>query len=116
MRYFRNEVQFNDDQHEKAWLIKVTVNCSKTLLTSHWFKRTTSLDENLTFESSYKSELFYAVIGLPQKYRIVVHLYYYENYSIKEISKTLDLKESTIQSQLMRARKMIKKVLKGDDV
>lgn len=63
------------------------------------------------FDTEEKSELYYAVMELPQKYRSVVHLYYYEDYSVKEISEILDIKETTIQTRLMRARKMLKQQL-----
>lgn len=59
------------------------------------------------------SALFEAVVSLPEKYRSVVHLYYYEDYSIKEIAQILQKKETTIQTRLMRARKMLKQQLKG---
>lgn len=69
------------------------------------------LDDQISFENKEESDLFYTVLDLPKKYRIVIHLYYYEDYSIKEISKILDIKETTIQTQLQRAREMIKKKL-----
>lgn len=75
----------------------------------------TSLEE-LPFEPSFSteehSELFYAVQGLPVKYREVMHLYYYEEYSIKEIAVLLHLSETAIQTRLMRARKKLKQQLK----
>ena len=61
-----------------------------------------------------KSEVFYAVMELPVKYRTVVHLYYYEDYSVKEISKILKLKEATVKTQLRRARELLKQKLKGE--
>jgi RNA polymerase sigma-70 factor (ECF subfamily) len=109
--------QFNGDSHIKKWLIKVAVNECKTMLLSPWRKRISSLTEkeqNIGFSSSEKSELFYAVVSLPKKYRLVVHLYYYEDYSIKEISQILKLKETTIQTQLSRAREKLNKILKEE--
>lgn len=114
LRYFRNSLVFQDKNHEKAWFIRVTINCSKKLLTSAWFKKTSPLEDNIKFETKEKSDLFYAVLSLPVKYRIIVHLYYYEDYSVKEISQITGRKQSTIQSQLMRARGKLKEALEGD--
>jgi len=61
-----------------------------------------------------KSQVFIAVMELPEKYRVLVHLFYYEDYSVKEISKILDRKESTIKTQLYRARQLLKRKLKGE--
>ncbi len=115
LRYFKANPEFKDHNHEKAWFLRVTINCSKKLLTSSWFKRTVPMDENISFNLEEKSKMFYAVMALPKKYSVVVHLYYYEDYSIKEISDITGLKETTIQSQLMRGRNMLKEALKGED-
>lgn len=114
LRYFRNNPVFKDKNHEKAWFIRVTINCSKKLLTSAWLKKTSPLEDNIKFETKEKSDLFYAILSLPAKYRIIVHLYYYEDYSIKEIVQITGRKQPTIQSQLMRARAKLKEALKGD--
>ena len=64
-------------------------------------------------ETDEGSALFEAVASLPEKYRSVVHLYYYEDYSVKEIAQILQKKETTIQTRLMRARKKLEQQLKG---
>lgn len=115
LRYFKANPEFKDYNHEKAWFIRVTINCSKKLLTSSWFKRVVPIDENIRFDLEEKSKMFYAVMTLPKKYSVVVHLYYYEDYSIKEISGITGIKETTIQSQLMRGRNMLKEILEGED-
>ena len=71
-------------------------------------------DTEFSFEDDNKLMLYDAVMGLDSKYRIVVHLYYYEGYSIKEIAEILHIKETTIQTRLMRARAKIKSKVKGD--
>ena len=111
--------EFADGEHEKRWLIRVTVNESKNMCTSFWHKRIVSLEESksdaeFSFENDEESELYDAVMSLGEKYRIVVHLYYYEQYSIKEIADILKIKETTIQTRLMRARAKIKSMVKGD--
>ncbi len=112
LKYFTSKKNFNDDEHVKAWLIRVTINACKKLHISSWRKKTVPLDENLPFEDKEPSELFNTVMNLPKIYRIVVHLYYYEGFSIQEISSILKVKEGTIKVRLMRARSMLKNKLK----
>ena len=110
---------FTDEEHIKRWLIRVVINESKNMCTSFWHKRIISWDESVSdaefsFEDEKTSTLYDAVMNLNSKYRIVVQLYYYEGYSIKEISQILHIKETTIQTRLMRARAQLKNKLKGD--
>ena len=118
LRFLRSNIPFNDDEHCKAWLIRTTINCSKNLLTSAWFRKTVFLEDGLENYANVagkgKSNVFYAVLELPVKYRVVVHLYYYEDFSVAEISTMLNRKESTVKTQLYRARELLKKNLKGD--
>lgn len=114
IRYLKNHEKIEDENHLKAWLIRVTINYSTTLLTSSWFKRTVPLNEDLTFSTPEKSQVYYATMDLPSKYRTVIYLFYYEDLSISEISKILNIKESTIKSQLCRGRDILRNVLKGD--
>ncbi|MFQ7000672.1 MAG: RNA polymerase sigma factor [Clostridium sp.] len=115
LRYMKNKKEFKDEEHKKAWLIKTTINCSKTLLTSAWFRKTTSLEDNIVEELKEKSEVYYALLKLSKKYRTVIHLFYYEDMSIAEISSLLNIKESTIKSQLNRARNKLKEILKEEE-
>lgn len=115
LRYMKNKKEFKDEEHKKAWLIKTTINCSKTLLTSAWFRKTTSLEDNIVEELKEKSEVYYALLKLSKKYRTVIHLFYYEDMSILEISSLLNVKESTIKSQLNRARNKLKEILKEEE-
>ena len=105
--------KFESEEHEKAWLIRVTINCSKTLLNSSFKRHRAELDENLSFETPERHDIYYAVLKLPIKYRTVVHLYYYENYNIKEISKITNSNENTVKTRLSRARKQLEKEVKG---
>ena len=89
-------------------------NCSKTLLSSAWFRKTSPLEDTLTTELEEKSEVYYAVMDLPVKYRTVIHLYYYEDLSVSQISGLLKTKETTVKSQLHRARSLLKETLKGE--
>lgn len=113
-RLLNKNPEFESEEHKKAWLIRVTVNCSSKLLTSAWFKKTVPLEEELKFESSEKSDVYYSVLELPLKYRTVIHLFYYEDLSIAQISDILSINQSTIKSQLLRARELLRIKLKGD--
>jgi RNA polymerase sigma-70 factor (ECF subfamily) len=114
LRYFRKRPVFDSLSHEKAWFIRVTINCCKKLLLSSWFKKILPLEDNMTFETPEESDLFYAVMELPLKYRIVVHLYYYEDYKIRDIARLTSQKETTVATQLQRARQLLKNKLLED--
>lgn len=113
LRLAKKMPEFESEEQKKAWLIRVTINCSKTLLNSNFIKHRAELDENLSFETPERHDIYYAVLELPVKYRTVVHLYYYENYSIKEISKLLNTNENTVKTRLSRARKQLENEVKG---
>lgn len=115
LRYVRKNPKFNDEEHRKAWLIKVTVNCSKTLMSSMWYSKTQELDEALAIEDENDINLYYELQKLPAKYREVVHLFYYEDMSVEQISNVLGRKCSTVRTQLTRARAMLKDFMKEDD-
>lgn len=113
LRYLKSEKNFESDEHVKAWLIRVTINCSHNIFTDSWAKKTVPLSEDLVFNTEEKSDVYYAAMELPQKYRTVIHLFYYEDFSIAQIAQCLKTKESTIKSQLSRARDMLRNKLKG---
>ena len=115
IKFIKCNVNFESDDHIKAWLIRVTINLSKNLLTSAWFKRTTTLEENIVVTLKEDSEVYKYVLDLPNKYRTVIHLFYYEDMSTASISEVLNIKESTVRSQLHRARNMLKEKMKGDE-
>ena len=118
LRFLKSNIPFSDNEHCKAWLIRITINYSKNLLTSAWFRKTVFMEDGLENYANVaeqgKSDVFYAVLELPVKYRVVVHLYYYEDFSVAEISTMLNRKESTVKTQLYRARELLKKKLQGD--
>ena len=111
LRYFRKSPVFENAEHEKAWLILVTVNCIKSVLMSPWRKHEVELDDSIHYEDKYESDLFRAVMQLPAKYRIVIELYYYEGYKLKEIAQILKRKETTVRQQIARAREQLRKSL-----
>lgn len=116
IKYLQTDTEFESEEHKKAWLIRVTINRCKSLLVSPWFQRTVPLDESLPFVDEEGSELFHAVMALPKKYRIVIHLHYYAGYSTKEIANALSLRESAVRVRLLRAREKLKATLGKDGV
>lgn len=114
LRYIGKKPQFETEEHRKAWFIRVTVNCCKKLWASSWLRKTEPLDETITFEMQEGTDLHHELLKLPMKYRTVIHLFYYEDMSIEEISKCLNQGPSTIRTQLTRARYKLKEYLKED--
>lgn len=117
MKLLEKENRFEDDNHARKWLIRVAVNECNSLWRSPWKRHTTSLEEltqESVFSSPEKSDLYYAVKGLPPKYRQIVHLYYFEDYSTKEIAKIMNLTETAVQTRLLRARQKLREKLKED--
>ena len=115
LRLIKCKDQIQNDQHLKALLIRITINCSKSMLGSSWFKRTEPLSENLSVSDEY-SDTLDAVLRLPVKYRTVIHLHYYMGYSVDEVAGILKSNPSTVKSQLHRARKLLKIDLEGEKV
>ena len=117
--YFKVKPQFNDEEHRKAWLIRTTINCSLRVVESTYRKRTVPMDEmeegSFQFESKEENAVYLALQELPEKYRIVLQLFYFEDMSVESISKALDIKAGTVQVQLMRGREMMKTKLKEED-
>ena len=111
-RYFKKRPSFSSIEHEKAWIIRVTINCSKSTLGSFWNKRVVPLDESLTVEQPEIQEVYESVMQLPLKYRTVIFLHYYEGYSVSDIAKATKTKENTVKSQLFRARTLLKERLR----
>ena len=99
----------------KAWLIRVAINESKDLLKSVWYKKRTELDESLVVPEYEDLGLYEYVKKLKPKYRTVIYLYYYEDFSIKEISEILKISQSTITTQLQRAREQLKEKIQMEE-
>ena len=102
-------LRFESQEHCKAWLFRVAINQSKNLFSSAWFRHRAALTEEITFSQENYRDSYFAVQALPEKYRTVIHLYYYEDYSIKEISQLLGKKENTVKSLLKRGREQLRK-------
>ena len=116
LRYVRKNPSFETEEHQKAWLIRVTVNCAKKHQSSAWRRKTVPLDGELTFLQPEDIGLAELVSKLPEKYRSVIHLYYYEGYSSDEIGQILITRPSTVRTQLVRARRMLGELLEGEQI
>ena len=114
VRLITKKPEFSGSEHEKAWLIRVTVNISRNMLKSA-ARLSAPLDENLASpEPESPGELLDAVMKLPERYGTVMHLYYYEGYSIKEISDILRLPAATVGTRLARGRTLLRISLEGE--
>ena len=116
LRLFRTEKEFASGEHIKAWLIRVTINVAKSMYTSFWHKNRVAYEEymdEIAFADEADRDLMEVVLSLPEKYRIIVHLYYYEGYKTREIAEILQLSENTVKTRLVQSRKILKKKLEG---
>jgi RNA polymerase sigma-70 factor (ECF subfamily) len=106
---------FKDAEHQKAWLIRVITNHCKTLLGRGWRKREVKLEsaEPIAVDSPENLALLQLVMAMPMKYKTVIHLYYYEDYPIQEISKILQISQSAVKMRLQRGRQLLKLELEG---
>lgn len=122
LRYIKADKEYSSEEHRKAWLIRATINRTKSFHTSSWNKHRsagemteaeTGAEDSLIRAIETKSDVYGAVMQLPQKYRTVIHLFYYEDMSIEQIGKAVGSPVNTVKSQLSRARGMLKELLEG---
>ena len=114
LAYHTTEKQFDSEQHIRAWLIRVAINKAKNISMSFFRRSSASLEDyidSLLFETPETKNLLEEVLKLPEKYRIVIHLFYYEDYSVKEMAEILHTSESNVKVRLSRGRKLLKKSL-----
>lgn len=112
--YIRKEL-FESEEHLRHWLIRVTVNVCRDVLKNPWRKRRVPLSSipEPMFERQEQLELYQEVLSLPEKYRVVLVLFYYEELSTKDIAEILNLRQSAVTTRLSRARGLLKQRLKG---
>lgn len=118
LKYVLYSGAFENEEHEKAWLIRVTLNACKDFMKSFFRSRTVPLDEieELTADvPEDHSDVLEAVLSLPVKYKTVVYLYFYEQYSAVEISNLLEKNVNTVYTLLARAKTMLKERLGGEE-
>ena len=114
LRYHRAAPAFTGEEHRKAWLLRVTVNCARSLAASPWRRRAVPLEDAYAYTDPEASGLDEALARLPARYRAVLHLFYFEGYATEEIARILNLRPSTVRAQLTRARQRLAQILKED--
>ncbi len=116
LKYVLSSISFENDEHEKAWFIRVTINACKDLLKSFFRSHIVSLDDvmeqSVELPPDYR-EVWEAVFSLPQKYRDVVYLHYFEDYTAPQISRIIGKNVNTIYTLLTRSKQMLRKKLGG---
>lgn len=113
LTYLRKAPRFANSQKEKSWIMTVTANRCRDMLRAK-YREELPLTEDLSYLPQEESEVLQAVLGLEEIYRVPIHLYYYEGYSLKEIGKVLRLPVGTVGSRLSRGREILKQQLGGD--
>ena len=111
LRYLTKAPAFTSEDHRKAWLLRVAVNCANRFHTAPWRKRTEPLSEALSVPAPEGEDLWEELRRLPERDRTVLHLYYYEDMTTEEIAQMLGRNPATVRSQLLRARAKLKKLL-----
>ena len=113
LKYLTAQPHFDSPEHEKAWIIRTTINACKDHVRSAYFRRTVSLEEAASVAAPVVPEttLLPALLSLPEKYRICIYLYYYEDYTGKEIAAILGKSEAAVSQYLSRGRQKLRKLL-----
>ncbi len=117
LQYHCSDKEFESEEHIRAWLLRVVINKAKNTVRSFWNRSKTPLEEiteTPVFESREDEALFESVMQLPEMYRIVIHLFYYEDCTVKQISEIMSVSESNVKVRLLRARLMLKDLLQED--
>lgn len=122
-RYLKARPVFDSENHEKAWFIRVVINICYDIQKSAWFSKTVAFDEVPEWEMKHfklpfieEDETLWHVMELPVGYRNPLYLFYYEDYSIKEIARIMELEEGTVKTRLRRGRELIKeRILYGTE-
>ncbi|HBT94611.1 MAG TPA: RNA polymerase subunit sigma-24 [Coriobacteriia bacterium] len=128
LTYHRKSPVFADPERRKAWLITTTLNCAKQNTMSSWRRKVVPIREDIVdetpgddlvghdfrFRTDEQDQLFRALRELPEKYRTVLHLFYFEDLSIADMATILNIETGTIRVQLSRARASMREKLKGD--
>lgn len=118
LKLFKSPITFENDRHLRGWLIRVAVNECKSVFRAPW-RQMESIDDyasQLAMPSPKHSELFSLVMAMPEKYRAILYLFYYEGYSTGEIGKLLGIPPATVRTRLARGRKYLKKIFVEEEM
>ena len=112
MRLYTCDKEFESDEHIKAWLLRVVVNLSRNHVRDNRRIVLTELTETIPApDSTGRQDVLEAVLALPEKYRTPIHLFYYEEYAVREIAEILDMTEGAVKTRLRRGRNLLEKTL-----
>ena len=114
LRYHRSAPKFESEIHEKAWLLRVTANRARSLISSPWRRRSIPLEDVYTCSGPEELTIAESLAALPPKDRALLHLYYYEGYRTEELARILSRNPATVRSQLTRARQKLARLLKEE--
>jgi len=106
---------FADEEHQKRWLLQVAANLCRNQLRGFWRKRVTQLEDTIPAIAPKELEALNAVMALPEQYKLPIHLYYYEGYSVAETAEILKLGQSAVKMRLKRGRELLKIELEGSN-
>ena len=117
LKYLTADLSFDSVEHEKAWIIRTAINACKDHLKSSWFRRTVALEDAAVIAGPPvpDSWLLDAMKGLPEKYRICLYLYYYEEYSAREIGAVMGVSESAVGQYLTRGRRKLRAIIADEE-
>ena len=115
VRLLRAGPDFADRAHARAWLLRVAANCANDWFRAPWRRREGPLTDSLPAPEHEDGGVVEAVLALPAKYRVPIHLYYYEELTVAEIAKIMGKSEGAVKSRLFRARALLRDMLKEDD-
>ena len=117
LKYLTSSLAFDSLEHEKAWIIRTTINACKDHLKSAWFRRTAPLEDAAAVAAPAVPDtwLLDAMKGLPEKYRISLYLYYYEEYSAREIADMMGVKEAAVNQYLTRGRRKLRSIITDEE-
>jgi len=117
IKFLQYKGTFKNQEHIKAWLIVTASNNCKNFL-KHWWRKNINIDslqeKFITFNEENKY-IFEKIMNLPQKYKLIIYLYYYEGYKLKEIAEKLKMNDSTVRSYLRRGRNLLRDIIKEDE-
>lgn len=114
LAYIKKKPKFKDENHEKAWFIRVAINHAKNYINQAWYKSTDAIDDNIEVTENEKIDLDFAIKQLSPKNRTIIYLYYYEGYKTDEIAQILKTNSSTVRSSLSRSREKLKTLLEKE--
>lgn len=120
LRLLNNKEKIKSDEHLKSWLIRTAVNCSKTVVLQAYNRRTVPIDEInenqfAVCQLHNEDTTITKVMKLPEKYRMTIYLYYYQEQSVAEIADILEISQSGVKSRLARGRKLLEKIIREEE-